>query len=154
MYIIGEDWSVEMKTLIIIPAYNEEENIERVVNMLVTSYPQYDYVVVNDCSKDNTKFICEKNNYNFIDLSVNLGLAGAVQAGYKYAYHHNYDIAIQYDGDGQHQPEYIEDLVHGIESGADDRYRFSALLTQKNPMECPYDWLSNYHLCNKTYNRC
>ena len=51
MYIIGEDWSVEMKTLIIIPAYNEEENIERVVNMLVTSYPQYDYVVVNDCSK-------------------------------------------------------------------------------------------------------
>ena len=119
MYIIGEDWSVEMKTLIIIPAYNEEENIERVVNMLVTSYPQYDYVVVNDCSKDNTKFICEKNNYNFIDLPVNLGLAGAVQAGYKYAYHHNYDIAIQYDGDGQHRPEYIEDLVHGIESGAD-----------------------------------
>ena len=52
--------------------------------------------------KDNTKFICEKNNYNFIDLPVNLGLAGAVQAGYKYAYHHNYDIAIQYDGDGQH----------------------------------------------------
>ena len=51
MYIIGEDWSVEMKTLIIIPAYNEEENIERVVNMLVTSYPQYDYVVVNDCLK-------------------------------------------------------------------------------------------------------
>ena len=95
MYIIGEDWSVEMKTLIIIPAYNEEENIERVVNMLVTSYPQYDYVVVNDCSKDNTKFICEKNNYNFIDLPINLGLAGAVQAGYKYAYHHNYDIAIQ-----------------------------------------------------------
>ena len=111
MYIVGEDWSVEMKTLIIIPAYNEEENIERVVNMLVTSYPQYDYVVVNDCSKDNTKYICEKNKYNLIDLPVNLGLAGAVQAGYKYAYYHNYDIAIQYDGDGQHRPEYLEDLT-------------------------------------------
>ena len=119
MYIVGEDWSVEMKTLIIIPAYNEEENIERVVNMLVTSYPQYDYVVVNDCSKDNTKYICEKNKYNLIDLPVNLGLAGAVQAGYKYAYYHNYDIAIQYDGDGQHRPEYLEDLVLGVKDGAD-----------------------------------
>lgn len=108
-----------MKTLIIIPAYNEEENIERVVNMLETSYPQYDYIVVNDCSKDNTKLICQKNNYNFIDLPINLGLAGAVQVGYKYAYKNNYDIAIQYDGDGQHRPEYIRDLVGGIASGAD-----------------------------------
>ena len=108
-----------MKTLIIIPAYNEEENIERVVNMLKTSYPQYDYIVVNDCSKDNTKLICQKNNYNFIDLPINLGLAGAVQTGYQYAYKKNYDIAIQYDSDGQHRPEYIRDLVGGIAGGAD-----------------------------------
>ena len=108
-----------MRTLIIIPAYNEEDNIERVVNMLVEFYPQYDYVIVNDCSKDNTKLICQQNGYNFIDLSVNLGLAGAVQAGYKYAYYHGYDIAIQYDGDGQHRPEYIKDLIAAIEDGAD-----------------------------------
>ena len=75
-----------MNTLIIIPAYNEEKNIERVVNMLVENYPQYDYVVVNDCSKDDTKGVCERNKYNYIDLPINLGLAGAVQAGYKYAY--------------------------------------------------------------------
>ena len=81
----------KMKTLIIIPAYNEEKNIERVVNMLIENYPQYDYVVVNDCSKDNTRAVCIKNNYNLIDLPVNLGLSGAVQAGYKYAYKHGYD---------------------------------------------------------------
>ena len=108
-----------MKTLIIIPAYNEEKNIERVVNMLITNYPQYDYVVVNDCSKDNTRLVCEQNNYNYIDLPINLGLAGAVQAGYKYAHMHNYDVAIQYDGDGQHRPEYIASLVQAIQEGAD-----------------------------------
>lgn len=108
-----------MKTLIIIPAYNEEKNIERVVNMLITNYPQYDYVVVNDCSKDNTRLVCEQNKYNFIDLPINLGLAGAVQAGYKYAYMHNYEVAIQYDGDGQHRPEYITSLVQAIQEGAD-----------------------------------
>ena len=108
-----------MKTLIIIPAYNEEKNIERVVNMLITNYPQYDYVVVNDCSKDNTRLVCEQNNYKYIDLPINLGLAGAVQAGYKYAHMHNYDVAIQYDGDGQHRPEYIASLVQAIQEGAD-----------------------------------
>lgn len=108
-----------MKTLIIIPAYNEEKNIERVVNMLINNYPQYDYVVVNDCSKDNTRLVCEQNNYNYIDLPINLGLAGAVQAGYKYAYMHDYEVAIQYDGDGQHRPEYIASLVQAIQEGAD-----------------------------------
>ena len=108
-----------MKTLIIIPAYNEEKNLERVVNMLIENYPQYDYVVVNDCSKDNTRAVCIKNNYNLIDLPVNLGLSGAVQAGYKYAYKHGYDVAIQYDGDGQHRPEYIDKLIVAIKNGAD-----------------------------------
>ena len=100
-----------MNTLIIIPAYNEEKNIERVVNMLVENYPQYDYVVVNDCSKDDTKGVCERNKYNYIDLPINLGLAGAVQAGYKYAYKNNYDVAIQLDGDGQHHPKYIKKMI-------------------------------------------
>ena len=108
-----------MKTLIIIPAYNEEENIERVVENLKINLPECDYVVVNDCSSDKTRKVCLKNNYNFIDLPINLGLAGAVQAGYQYAYKKNYDIAIQYDGDGQHRPEYIRDLVGGIAGGAD-----------------------------------
>lgn len=121
-----------MNTLIIIPAYNEEKNIERVVNMLIENYPQYDYVVVNDCSKDDTKGVCERNKYNYIDLPINLGLAGAVQAGYKYAYEHNYDVAIQYDGDGQHRPEYIESLVEAIANGADIAIG-SRFVTEKKP---------------------
>lgn len=108
-----------MKILLIIPAFNEEKNIQRVVENLKVHLPQCDYVVVNDCSSDRTRKVCLENNYNFIDLPVNLGLAGAVQIGYKYAYEHGYDVAIQYDGDGQHRAEYIPLLVDEIKNGAD-----------------------------------
>lgn len=108
-----------MKTLIIIPAYNEEGNIERVVNHLIENYPQFDYVVVNDGSKDSTAEICIKNNYNLLNQPINLGLAGAFQTGMKYAYEKGYDVAIQFDGDGQHRPEYIEQMVKEIENGFD-----------------------------------
>lgn len=103
-----------MKILIIIPAYNEELNIEKVVNNLIENYPQYDYVVVNDGSKDNTEMICKKNNFSFITLPLNLGIGGCVQTGYIYAVVNNYDIAIQLDGDGQHDPSYIEKLIDPI----------------------------------------
>ena len=71
--------------LIIIPAYNEEGSIENVVKNLEENYSEFDYVVVNDGSKDNTKKICEQNNFNLIDLPINLGLAGGLTAGIKYA---------------------------------------------------------------------
>ena len=103
-----------MKVLIIIPAYNEELNIEKTVND-VKNNTEYDYVVVNDCSKDNTKKVCEKNEFNMISLPVNYGLTSGIQIGMKYAYENNYDIAIQFDGDGQHQAKYIKDLVEKIE---------------------------------------
>ena len=103
-----------MKVLIIIPAYNEELNIEKTVND-VKNNTEYDYVVVNDCSKDNTKKVCEKNEFNMISLQVNYGLTSGIQIGMKYAYENNYDIAIQFDGDGQHQAKYIKDLVEKIE---------------------------------------
>lgn len=99
-----------MKTLIIIPAYNEADNIERVIEMLEQTVPQYDYVVVNDGSKDRTADICRERGYSLIDLPVNLGLTGAVQAGMRYAYRMGYDAAIQIDGDGQHSPEYIPEM--------------------------------------------
>ncbi|MBQ4163514.1 MAG: glycosyltransferase family 2 protein [Turicibacter sp.] len=107
-----------MKVLLIIPAYNEEKNIQRVIENLKVNLPDCDYVIVNDCSTDQTGDMCEKNHYNYIDLSINLGLAGAVQAGYKYAYENDYDVAIQYDGDGQHKAEYIPILVDAIKQGA------------------------------------
>ncbi|MBO5094470.1 MAG: glycosyltransferase family 2 protein [Lachnospiraceae bacterium] len=104
-----------MKVLVIIPAYNEEENIVRVVDKLISEYPQYDYVVVNDGSVDRTGDICREHNYSYIDLPVNLGLAGAFQTGMKYALKYDYDCAIQYDGDGQHRPEYIEGMLRLLE---------------------------------------
>ena len=75
-----------MKVLIIIPAYNEEESIEKVINNLKQNYSQYDYVIINDGSHDHTSEICHKNKYKIIDLPVNLGLTGAFQTGLKYAY--------------------------------------------------------------------
>lgn len=109
-----------MKVLIIIPAYNEEANIERVVDNIINNYPQYDYLVVNDCSTDSTAEILKKRNYNFISLPVNLGIGGGVQSGYIYATENNYDIAIQIDGDGQHDPAYIEKLIQPIIDGEAD----------------------------------
>ena len=91
-----------MRVLVIVPAYNEEESIKKVIDNLIDNYPQYDYVIVNDGSKDKTSNICHENNYQIIDLPVNLGLTGAFQTGMKYAYREGYDCAIQFDADGQH----------------------------------------------------
>ena len=109
-----------MKVLIVIPAYNEAENIERVVKTVQKTYPEYDYIVVNDGSKDSTTRICKKNHFNYLDLPINLGLSGAFQAGVKYAYEYNYDSVMQVDGDGQHQASYIKKLITCMqETGAD-----------------------------------
>lgn len=122
-----------MKTLIIIPAYNEQDNIERVVNNLIENYQQYDYVVVNDGSKDRTAEICRKNKYNYIDLPVNLGLAGGFQAGMKYAERMGYDAAIQFDGDGQHDPVYIEDMIRSMVAEKADIIIGSRFVNRKKP---------------------
>ena len=119
--------------LIIIPAYNEESNIERVVDHLVQNFPQYDYVVVNDGSKDSTGEICRRRGYNFLDLPVNLGLAGAFQAGIRYAYKKGYECAIQLDGDGQHRPDYIGDMKKKIDEGYDIVIG-SRFIDEKKPM--------------------
>lgn len=105
--------------LIIIPAYNEEENIENVVSFICKNYSQYDYVVVNDGSKDHTADICREKGYELLDLPVNLGLAGAFQAGLKYAYAKGYSYAIQFDADGQHRPEFISSMLERIKQGYD-----------------------------------
>lgn len=105
--------------LIVIPAYNEEKNIVRVVKRLETEYPQFDYVVVNDGSRDDTPKLCRRHGFRMLDLPVNLGLAGAFQAGLKYAYRNGYDYAIQYDGDGQHRPEYIQPMLDKMQEGYD-----------------------------------
>lgn len=122
------------KVLIIIPAYNEAENIQRVVDELVQNYSQYDYIVINDGSKDNTLEICKKNHYNAINLSVNCGLAGAFQTGIKYAQRNNYDYAVQYDGDGQHNPVYIAEMIKTFEENKVDIVIGSRFKSQKKPI--------------------
>lgn len=121
-----------MKVLIIIPAYNEAQNIEKTVRD-VTSNTNYDYIVINDCSKDNTKEICEKNNFNMLSLPINYGLTSGIQLGMKYAYKNDYDVAIQFDGDGQHQAKYLKDLVKDIENGNADITIGSRFVTEKKP---------------------
>lgn len=108
-----------MKVLVIIPAYNEEKSIKRVVDNLIQNYPEYDYVVVNDGSRDHTVDICKEEGYRYLNLPVNLGLAGAFQTGMKYAYQMGYDYAIQFDADGQHRPEYIAPILNKMEEGYD-----------------------------------
>ena len=108
------------RVLIIIPAYNEAENIERVVDNIIENFPQYDYIVINDGSRDNTRDICKQRGYHFLNLSINLGIGGAVQTGYKYAKDKDYDVAVQIDGDGQHDISYLEKMLPYLESGEAD----------------------------------
>lgn len=104
-----------MRILMIIPAYNEELNIVNTVNQ-IKKYKRInlDYIVINDGSRDNTRNVLIDNNINFIDLSNNLGIGAAVQTGYKYALLNDYDIAIQFDGDGQHDINYVDRLINSI----------------------------------------
>lgn len=122
-----------MKLLLIIPAYNEEENIVRVIENIRQNYPLYDYVVINDGSTDKTSSICHKRGYHIVDLPVNLGLAGAFQTGMKYAYYQKYDCAIQFDADGQHRPEFIEAMRREMEKGYDVVIG-SRFVTEKKPL--------------------
>lgn len=122
-----------MKTLIIIPAYNEQDSIAKVVKNLAEKYPQYDYIIVNDGSRDNTAAICQKSGFHLIDLPVNLGLAGAFQTGLKYAYIHGYDRALQFDADGQHLPQYIPVLEKVMQDTGCDIVIGSRFVDKKKP---------------------
>lgn len=104
-----------MKKLIIIPAYNESENIVGTIEDIKENAPDFDYVVINDCSTDNTLQILKEHNYNYVSLPINLGIGGAVQTGYKYAEKYGYDIAVQVDGDGQHDPAFLAKMADYLE---------------------------------------
>ena len=109
-----------MRCLIIIPAYNEAANIEKVVDNLVQNYPQYDYLVVNDGSTDDTGVVCRKKHYQYVNLPINMGIGGAVQTGDCYAKENDYDTAVQIDGDGQHDVSFLAEMLKIIEEGQAD----------------------------------
>lgn len=110
--------SLNQKILIIIPAYNEESSIldtyKGIIEYNKEHNTTYDVIVINDCSTDSTREICENNNIPVISLIHNLGIGGAVQTGYKYALLNDYDIALQFDGDGQHDVAYVKDIIEPI----------------------------------------
>lgn len=109
-----------MKILVIIPCYNEQESIERVIENLKANAPFADYLIVNDCSTDKTLRILQANDMNYINNPVNLGIGGGVQAGYLYARENGYDVAVQMDGDGQHDPKYLEKVCAPVIDGTYD----------------------------------
>ena len=100
-----------MKKLVIIPAYNEKDSIVNTVKDIKDNAQGFDYIVVNDCSTDNTYDVCVENGLKVINLPLNLGIGGAVQTGYLYAFQNGYDIAVQFDGDGQHDAAYLNEMA-------------------------------------------
>lgn len=123
-----------MKVLIIIPAYNEAENIERVVDNLEENYWYYDYVIINDGSSDDTRKICARKQYNMLDLPVNVGLSGAIKSGMRYANFYGYDYVVQLDGDGQHDPEYIESMLNEMKKTGCDIVIGSRFKNKRKPI--------------------
>lgn len=103
------------KVLFVIPAYNEEQNIKKVLDEIKNDMPKADILVVNDCSKDNTAKIVEENGVKCISMPFNVGYACAVQTGLKYAYYNNYDYVIQFDADGQHIAKEAKRLLNEME---------------------------------------
>lgn len=114
----------KLKILLIIPSYNEEDNIlnnyYRIMEYNKKSVINYDVIIINDGSTDKTEEICKKNNIPYISLIHNLGIGGAVQTGYKYAYENGYDVAVQFDGDGQHDINYVKNIIEPIQNGTAD----------------------------------
>ena len=108
------------KCLLIIPAFNEVQSIESVVEEVQRICPQYDYVIVNDGSQDGTALLCRKKGFHMIDMPINLGLRSAFRAGMRYADRNHYDYALQLDGDGQHDPAYIAQMVDFAENHGSD----------------------------------
>ena len=138
------------KILIVIPAYNEEDNITTVINELRDEYPSYDYVIVNDGSLDRTSRICKENGFNLISLPINLGLSGAFQTGMKFAYRNGYDAALQFDADGQHDPAYIGAMVERMEQTDAD-----IVIGSRNLSKDGYEGYTLLRkLASKAYIRC
>ena len=113
-----------MKVLLIVPSYNEEDNVlsnyKKIIDYNKKHNTNYDVIVINDGSKDKTEEICIENNIPHISLVHNLGIGGAVQTGYKYAYENDYDVAVQFDGDGQHDVRYVKDIIKPIKENKAD----------------------------------
>ncbi len=109
-----------MRIILIIPAYNEARNLPRLADALRAHAPECDVVVVDDGSADDTAHVASRLGWSVLRLPMNLGIGGAVQAGYLWAWERGYDVAVQIDGDGQHDPAFLGALLAPIEAGTAD----------------------------------
>ncbi len=123
--------SMVERTLIVIPAYNEESSLSGTLDELLSTIPSCHYLIVNDGSRDRTEAICRERGFDHLSLPVNVGLSGAFQTGIKFAYEHGYDFVLQFDADGQHDPRFILTM---LEQAADhDIVIGSRFATEKKP---------------------
>ena len=120
-----------LRVLVVIPAYNEEKEVAKVIEQTRSANPQVDIIVINDGSTDGTKGKAKQTGAKVISLVTNLGIGGAVQTGFKYAYQYNYDVVVQIDGDGQHDPKYIKELVLPIVENSADMVIGSRFIEKK-----------------------
>jgi len=109
-----------MRALAIVPAWNEERDLAGVIGELRRAVPGWDICVVDDGSSDATAAVARRAGAVVLRLPINLGIGGAVQTGYLWARAHGYDVAAQIDGDGQHDPQYLEGAVRPIVDGTAD----------------------------------
>jgi len=110
----------ELRKLAIVPALNEAGMVARVIRDIRRHAPGFDVLVVDDGSTDATASEAEGEGAVVIRHPYNLGIGGAMQSGYKYALHHGYDVAVQVDGDGQHKPEYVPELLAALHTADDE----------------------------------
>lgn len=120
-----------MKKIAIIPAYNESASIVNTITDIKENAPGFDYVVINDRSTDNTYKVCIDNGINVLNLPLNLGIGGAVQTGYWYAQEKGYDLAVQFDGDGQHDAKYLETMAQYLVENECDMVIGSRFITKE-----------------------
>lgn len=130
----ASDGCVYMRVLAIIPAFNEEESLERTVDELRRVAPSVDFVVINDGSTDRTGEICAKNGYPVVTMPVNCGLTVGFQTGMKYALRKGYDAAVQFDADGQHRPEYLKPMLREMDENARDIVIGSRFIDEKKDL--------------------
>lgn len=125
------------KVLVLVPAYNEEANITRVIESIYRHAPDVDILVVDDGSTDSTAYLAEAAGAEVVSHPFNLGYGVACQTGFKYARRHNYDCVVQMDGDGQHEPHCISDLLTAVQDPAVDvalGSRWLGLAEYKGPL--------------------
>ncbi len=112
--------TAQLRKLAIVPAYNEQGMVGRVVRDIKRQAPDFDVVVVDDGSSDRTGAEAEANGATVLRHPFNVGIGGAMQSGFKYALRHDYDVAAQVDGDGQHKPAHLEDLLAKLRTSGDE----------------------------------